>query len=178
MKKTEITYLLTGANLGDRFGTLEKANQLIEERIGKVTATSHFYETAAWGVDDQPDYLNQALEMETVLSPADILKEIHLIEEELGRVRKTKWGSRTIDIDILFYGDKILETNDLTLPHPRLHRRNFALIPMLDLAPELVHPVFNKSVEELYWECEDELEVILVELEENAPIFSPETVNS
>ena len=172
MKKTTLTYLLTGANLGDRLATLEGAQRLIAERIGTVVRVSHFYETVAWGVDDQPDYLNQALAVETGLSPEKLLAEIHVIEAALGRVRRSKWESRPIDIDILFFGDKILETKDLTLPHPQLYRRNFALIPLMEIAPELIHPVFQKTVEELYWDCEDELDVLLLD----PPIAQPTTV--
>lgn len=167
MKKSNQIYLLTGGNLGDRTATLEAAQRLIGQRIGPVTRQSSYYETAAWGNVEQPDYLNQALEVTTELAPAQVLAEIHAIETELGRVRRTKWEARPIDIDILFFGDKILETKDLTIPHPQLHRRNFALIPLMEIAPELVHPELDKTIEELYWDSEDELDVILIE---NQPV--------
>lgn len=166
MKKTVRTYLLTGGNLGDRFANMEMARRLIQKRIGEVTSASSFYETEAWGVEDQPDYLNQVLEVESKMEPADLLAEIHEIEREMGRERRTKWESRPIDIDILFYGDKILKTKKLEIPHPRLHLRNFVLIPLLEMVPELEHPLFKKTIEELYWECGDELEVILIETEQ------------
>ncbi|MCB0518886.1 MAG: 2-amino-4-hydroxy-6-hydroxymethyldihydropteridine diphosphokinase [Lewinellaceae bacterium] len=163
MAQTHIIYLLTGGNLGDRIATLLSAKQLIQERLGKIVQTSSFYETAAWGEVDQPDYINQALEVATTLSPKEVLKVIFNIEASLGRVRRSKWESRPIDIDILFYDDLILETKELTIPHPRLHRRNFVLIPMLEIAPELVHPILKKTIEELYEDSEDDLDVILLE---------------
>ena len=168
MSKSSTTiYLLTGGNLGDRFANMEEAKRLICERIGKVIAASHFYETAAWGVEEQPDYLNQALTVETVFSPEETLSKIHSIEAELGRIRRTRWESRPIDIDILFFGDKTMETESLTIPHPRIHIRNFALIPLMEIAPELEHPLLKKTIEELYWECEDELDVIRLETEQS-----------
>ncbi len=161
MSETHTTYLLTGANLGDRLGSLNTAKKLIEEKIGPVVQASSLYETTAWGEVDQPDYVNQALEVKTALSPEEVLKAIFKIEASLGRVRRSKWESRTIDIDILFFDDKILETKDLVIPHPQLQRRNFVLIPMLEIAPELLHPVLNKTIEELYESSEDELDVVL-----------------
>ena len=172
MEKTELCYLLTGANLGDRFGTLDKAIRLIEARIGSINAVSSLYETAAWGVEQQPDYLNQAISVQTKLPPQELLDEILRIEESLGRVRRVKWGSRTIDIDILFYGNQIINTPSLSIPHAQLHRRNFVLIPLLELAPELVHPSMGKTIEELYWDCPDELDVIQLEMEHSQDAFS------
>jgi 2-amino-4-hydroxy-6-hydroxymethyldihydropteridine diphosphokinase len=163
MPETHTIYLLTGANLGDRIASLNTAKRLIEEKIGRVAQASSLYETAAWGEVEQPDYLNQALEVKTALPPDKVLKAIFDIEAKLGRVRRSKWESRTIDIDILFFEDKILETKDLSIPHPRLHRRNFVLIPMLEIAPELLHPVLNKTIEELYESSEDDLDVVLLD---------------
>lgn len=163
MVKLKKTHLLTGANLGDRFGTLLEANRLIEEKIGKILKASSLYETEAWGLVDQPAYLNQALEVATHLPPKELLKTIFEIEAALGRVARNKWEARPIDIDILFYENKILETTDLTIPHPHLHRRNFVLVPLLEIAPHKQHPVFKKTVETLYEETEDTLDVILLE---------------
>ncbi len=163
MAKLIKIHLLTGANLGDRFGTLLEANRLIEEKIGHIEKTSSFYETEAWGNVDQPAYLNQALEVATALPPGAILSAIFEIEEHLGRVRRSKWESRPIDIDILFYEDKILNTKDLTIPHRHLHRRNFVLVPMLEIAPDKLHPVLKKTIEELYDQTEDTLDVMLIE---------------
>ena len=163
MVKLKKTHLLTGANLGDRFGTLLEANRLIEEKIGRLVKVSSFYETEAWGHVDQPAYINQALEVATHLSPQAVLATIFEIEATLGRIRRNKWESRPIDIDILFYENKILETKDLTIPHPHLHRRNFVLVPMLEIAPNKQHPIFKKTIEELYEQTEDTLDVILLE---------------
>lgn len=165
MNRLKKIHLLTGGNLGDRHQNLQTAKRLIREKIGEVTKASSLYETAAWGQVEQPDYLNQALEVTTELSPAAVLQAIFEIEKALGRSRRDKWEARTMDIDILFYDNKILKTKDLTIPHPLLHRRNFALVPMLEIAPLKKHPVLGKTIEELYEESEDELDVVLLESE-------------
>ncbi len=163
MLKLNKTHLLTGANLGDRFGTLLEANRLIEEKIGRIVNASSLYETEAWGNVDQPAYINQALEVETTLSPEDVLSVIFEIEAALGRIRRNKWEARPIDIDILFYENRVVETDNLTIPHPHLHRRNFVLLPLLEIVPDMQHPVLGKTIEELYEQTEDTLDVILLE---------------
>jgi 2-amino-4-hydroxy-6-hydroxymethyldihydropteridine diphosphokinase len=162
------THLLLGGNLGDRHANLASAKRLIGQRIGTVVKASSLYETQPWGKPDQPDFLNQALEVATDLNPDEVLKAILNIEKELGRQREDKWDARTIDIDILFYDAKVLKTKDLTLPHPHLHERNFALVPMLEIAPNKQHPIFKKTIEELYEACNDELEVVMLDEEEPA----------
>jgi 2-amino-4-hydroxy-6-hydroxymethyldihydropteridine diphosphokinase len=157
-----IIFLHTGSNLGHRFGYLNKANQLIESHIGSIKKQSRFYETAAWGLTDQPAFINQAICVETDLFPNQLLKIIHEIEVELGRVRITKWGERVIDIDILFFNDAIIETPNLEIPHPRIGERNFVLVPMNEIAPDLIHPVFQKNIQTLLKECLDNLEVTAV----------------
>ncbi len=163
MTKQHKTHLLIGGNLGDRQSNLESARRLIGQRIGTLVKTSSLYETQPWGKPDQPDFLNQALEVATDLKPEEILKAILVIEKELGRQREDKWSARTIDIDILFYDATVLNTKDLTLPHPHLHERNFALVPMLEIAPNKQHPVFKKSIEELYEASKDDLEVVMLD---------------
>ena len=163
MLRLKKTYLLTGANLGDRFTNMARAVELLRGRAGEVTRVSGLYETAPWGNVVQPHYLNQAIELLTELTPAKLLKTTQRIEEELGRIRQTKWGARIIDIDILFYEDHIVATPTLTIPHPHIHRRNFVMVPMLDIAPQWQHPVFKKTIEELYRASEDELKVERVE---------------
>ena len=153
-------YLLLGANLGDRKQTLVSVYQKVTNNVGVVTAQSALYETAAWGVTDQPAFLNQVLRVDTYLMPADVLAKTQAIEQQLGRVRAEKWGARTIDIDLLFYDDLILNTPTLTLPHPLLHKRRFTLIPLAELAPDLLHPILNMSVADLLTRCPDESEVI------------------
>lgn len=163
MSKLNKTHLLLGANLGDRATTLAAAKGLINQKIGTVVKSSSLYETQAWGNLDQPAFLNQALEVATELSPQAVLKVILEIEQELGRTRQEKWDARTIDIDMLFHDAKILKTNDLTLPHPHLHERNFALVPMMEIAPNKQHPVFKKTIEELYEASTDTLDVYLLD---------------
>ncbi|MCC6725064.1 MAG: 2-amino-4-hydroxy-6-hydroxymethyldihydropteridine diphosphokinase [Saprospiraceae bacterium] len=162
------THLLLGGNLGDRHANLAAARKLIGQRVGTVVKSSSLYETQPWGKTDQPDFLNQALEVATDLKPEEVLKDILNIEKELGRQREDKWSARTIDIDILFYDAKTLKTKDLTLPHPHLHERNFALVPMLEIAPNKQHPIFKKTIEELYEASEDDLDVVMLEDETEA----------
>lgn len=152
-------FLLIGGNLGDRFLNLQKASELIAETIGGIQKKSAVYETAAWGLVEQPSFLNQALQVETELSPENLLSEIHLIEEKLERKRLQKWGTRTMDIDILFYESQVIDTPNLIVPHLYLHLRRFTLVPLCELIPDFVHPVLQKTVRELLEECEDELEV-------------------
>ncbi len=154
-------YLLLGANLGNRALTLRRAVSLISERIGKVVQQSQLYETAPWGVTDQPAFLNQVLTVETSLEPEAILLQTQTIEQELGRVRLEKWGARKIDIDLLYYGQLIRQTDTLTIPHPYLHQRRFTLVPLAEVAPNFVHPILQKTNTELLAECEDLNEVII-----------------
>jgi 2-amino-4-hydroxy-6-hydroxymethyldihydropteridine diphosphokinase len=115
------------------------------------------YQTASWGNLDQPDFINQVIELKTSLSPADLLKAILKIENVLGRQRLKKWGSRTIDIDILLYEDQIVNTADLVIPHPYLSVRRFSLMPLSEIAPNLVHPISRKNITELLNELTDNL---------------------
>lgn len=153
------TYLLIGGNVGDRHKNLEQAMQLIEGQAGKVVHKSAVYETEAWGKEDQPPFLNQVLEVETRLQPQELLKAILQAEQDMGRMRKEKYGPRTIDIDILLYNDLSLETTQLVIPHPQMHLRRFALMPLAEIAPEQIHPVLKKSIDELLLECPDKLSV-------------------
>ena len=153
-------YLLLGANLGDTQRTFGLARRYVTERVGAIRLTSSLYESAAWGVTDQPTYLNQVLAVATYLTPAQVLAQTQAMEELLGRVRTERWGARTIDIDLLFYDDLILETPALTLPHPLLHERRFTLLPLAEIAPDLVHPVLRETVFQLLAHCTDEGEVI------------------
>lgn len=156
-------YLLLGGNLGDRTLYLEQARGKIAELVGVVKLKSDLYETAAWGKTDQPSFLNQVLEVETPLLPEQVLLTINTIEQDLGRERFEHWGSRVIDIDILFYDNLVLKTQRLTIPHPHLHTRRFTLAPLAEIAPAFIHPVLNKTIIKLLSECEDELEVHLFE---------------
>jgi len=149
--------LLLGSNLGDRQSFMRRAIDLIETNIAPVKKTSAVYETQSWGKADAPDYLNQVVLLETCMAPRKILQEILAIEIALGRKREEKWGSRTIDIDILFYGQEVINEDDLHIPHPELHRRRFTLEPLNEIAPELVHPVLNKKISQLKTELSDDL---------------------
>ncbi len=152
-------YLLIGGNLGNRFSHLQKAIGLIEKDCGTITDKSSIYETAAWGLEDQPDFLNQVLVLQTALDPETLMKQLLLIEEKMGRTRTVKLGPRTIDLDILLI-DNIVKTTDLlTLPHPALPKRRFALLPLQEVAPELVHPVEKKTISQLLKDCTDHLDV-------------------
>jgi len=152
-------YLLTGGNMGDRKETLQKALTLIGQNCGKIISLSSIYETAAWGKTDQPHFLNQALEVETSLSAKQLIRRILKVEKMMGRVRKEKYGPRLIDIDILLFNNEKHNYPLLKLPHPELPNRRFALLPLAEIAPGVVHPELNKTVTELLKECKDELPV-------------------
>jgi 2-amino-4-hydroxy-6-hydroxymethyldihydropteridine diphosphokinase len=152
-------YLLLGGNLGDRQLYLAQARVRIAAQVGTITRSSSLYETAAWGKTDQPAFLNQVLEVQAEQAPEQVLLTVNMIEQELGRVRQEHWGARVIDIDILFYDDLAMQTQRLTIPHPQLHLRRFTLLPLAELAPDLVHPVLGKSITALLEACPDELEV-------------------
>jgi 2-amino-4-hydroxy-6-hydroxymethyldihydropteridine diphosphokinase len=152
-------YLLIGGNMGEREQYLQRARQLIAEKCGELKAPSSIYETAAWGKTDQPMFLNQVIEIITLLSPKELLQKILDIERQLGRARQEKFGPRTIDIDILFYNEERHSSPSLTIPHPALQYRRFVLTPMNEIAPGFVHPVLKKTIAELLEECPDDLPV-------------------
>ena len=152
-------FLLLGSNMGNSVEFIEKAVEGLQELVGKLIKSSALYQTAAWGKTDQPDFINQVLKLETELSPLEVLTTILGIERKLGRERTEKWGSRTIDIDILFYDQEVMACPELTIPHPFLQQRAFTLIPLAELEPEFVHPVYQKTVSELLDELESQLEV-------------------
>ncbi|SKB38740.1 2-amino-4-hydroxy-6-hydroxymethyldihydropteridine diphosphokinase [Daejeonella lutea] len=152
-----IAYLLLGSNLGNSIKYLSDASKLITQRLGAVTSASSLYQTASWGKNDQPDFINQVIAIGTELGPSDLLKGVLSIELALGRERKEKWGSRTIDIDILLYGDQIVNESDLKIPHPFLHERRFCLEPLCEIAPKLVHPSLNRPFVDLLNDLSDSL---------------------
>ena len=152
-------FLLLGTNLGDRSQHLAAARALIEAKAGKIIKTSALYVTAAWGKTDQPDFYNQVIEIESILSPDDLLRTTLEIEEAMGRVRTEAWGARIIDIDILLYGSVIVGREQLTIPHPRMNNRRFTLVPLAEIAPGVIHPIEQKSIRELLARCTDPLDV-------------------
>ena len=149
--------LLLGSNLGDRQSFLERAIAQIEADIAPLVKASAVYETQSWGKTDAPDYLNQVVLLRTDLKPRPVLEKILDIEGKLGRKREGRWGSRTIDIDILFYGGEIVDEPGLHIPHPELHKRLFTLEPLNEIAPDLMHPVLNKKISQLKTELSDDL---------------------
>lgn len=160
MKKV---FLLLGSNQGDSKVIVAKARTLLQERLGSIVQSSGIYRTAAWGKTDQPDFLNQALEVHTQHSPIASLAIINQIENELGRQRTEHWGQRNIDIDILFFDQEIIHTARLVIPHPELHKRNFALIPLCSIAPQWIHPILKCSMADLLVQTPDQLGVFLCE---------------
>lgn len=152
-------YLLIGGNLGNRAAYLQQATGLIGESCGNIVISSAIYETAAWGITAQPAFYNQAIAIETELEPGKLMQALLHIEEIMGRQRTVKMGPRIIDLDILLVDDFIIDTDLLTLPHPALPARRFALLPLCEIAPSLVHPVLHKTIRQLLAECSDELDV-------------------
>ena len=138
---------------------LDLAAELIQARLGRIIKRSSIYETEAWGKTDQQPFLNQALLMETTLESSLLMKKILLIEQEMGRERLEKNGPRTIDLDILFYKDRIIDLPELKVPHPALHLRRFVLVPMNEIAPDLEHPLLHRTIHELLSSCPDTLAV-------------------
>jgi 2-amino-4-hydroxy-6-hydroxymethyldihydropteridine diphosphokinase len=156
-------YLLLGSNLGDRKRILSAASVQLEEAVGPLLSSSALYEPSPWGLTNQPAFLNQVLCLETQLSPEEVLQQTQRVENQLGRERKEKWGARLIDIDILYYGQQIIRTDRLTVPHPFLHERRFTLVPLAQIAPDFVHPVLGLSNLILLEQCEDTGEVKMLE---------------
>jgi 2-amino-4-hydroxy-6-hydroxymethyldihydropteridine diphosphokinase len=141
-------YLALGTNLGDRFANLRAAIAALAPQV-RVETESRIYETPPWGFIDQPAFLNMALRAETDLPPADLLAFLKQLESALGREPTFRNGPRLIDIDILFYDDMVLDTPPLVIPHPRLHERDFVLVPLADIAPDFIHPVLQQSIRTL-----------------------------
>jgi 2-amino-4-hydroxy-6-hydroxymethyldihydropteridine diphosphokinase len=155
-KRMNTIFLLLGSNLLDRLLMLNRAQEQIQNLVGKIKAKSKIYESVPWGFEAQTSFLNQILVIETEFNPMEILEQIKFVERDLGRVRTSEnYESRTIDIDILFYNDEIIALPELIIPHPQLHKRRFTLVPLAEIAPEFIHPVIKKTIQDLLKDCED-----------------------
>ena len=154
-------FLGIGTNLGEREENLGKAIKLIEEHIGNITEESSVYETEPWGFKSETSFFNMVIKVETNLTPSGLLGRILMIEAMMGRLREGQgYKSRIIDIDILFFGSRIFENKILKIPHPRIQERRFVLVPLSEIAGDLIHPVFKKSIQELLQECKDKSKVL------------------
>jgi len=153
--------LSLGSNLGDRVQNIYRATDEIEKMIGRGRVIIHapLYESKAWGTTSAFDYINTCIWVQTDLPAETALEYIHEIEHNLGRVRGKKYQDRTIDIDILLYNQQIISTEHLTIPHPHMHERLFVLVPAHQIVPNVIHPIFNKTIKQLLLECNDDTNV-------------------
>jgi 2-amino-4-hydroxy-6-hydroxymethyldihydropteridine diphosphokinase len=151
--------LLLGSNQGNSQKLLKKACTFIEQRLGKIEIKSSIYKTQAWGETNQPDFLNQVVVIPYTQPADDALEVTQNIEKEMGRIRSKKWEARIIDIDLLYFGNRIHQSTKLTIPHAFLHLRRFTLVPLVEVLPDFIHPVFKKNQQQLLSECPDHLEV-------------------
>jgi len=161
MQQKNLVYLLLGSNLDPRETFIDKAISLIGERVGQVVDMSGMYQSKAWGFQSDTRFLNQVIGIETDCTPVELLQKTQQIEAELGRTRNqgNGYASRTIDIDILYFNLDVIDSDNLIIPHPRLHLRRFTLLPLAELAPELKHPVLHLTQLELLAQCVDAVEV-------------------
>jgi 2-amino-4-hydroxy-6-hydroxymethyldihydropteridine diphosphokinase len=157
--KAKQVYISLGSNLGDRLQFLKNAVEKIANQLGRVVKESKVYQAAAWGHTKQPDFYNQVIEIETDLTPAQLLQACLEIEKSLGRERSILWGERTIDLDILLYNGQSVQSENLNIPHPYLHLRNFVLVPLCEIAPDLIHPILELTIQQLLDRCADKLEI-------------------
>jgi len=144
-----IAYIGIGSNLGNREENCEKAMALLIKEGMEVTKRSSFYETEPWGLKDQPEFINMALEIKTKNTPLELLNILKKIETTLGRMKDKRWGPRIIDLDILLYDNLLIKTENIEIPHPGIKDRGFVLKPLSEIAPDKIHPVLKKSIKEL-----------------------------
>ena len=156
-EQSAIVFLSLGSNQGDKSKNIRYAIHALESIPGtSELCLSGIWRTAAWGKTDQDDFLNCAVSIRTLITPAVLMERIIEIEKNMGRIRAEHWGPRIIDIDILFYGNEIIRTESLVIPHPELQNRKFVLAPLLEIAPDFIHPVFKKSITQLLSDCTDQ----------------------
>lgn len=160
----ERVFLLLGSNIGNKSKTLLEAIELLAIECGSITSQSKTYKSEPWGFESKDDFLNVAVELETNLEPYSLLESILDIENRLGRTRVEdgKYHSRTIDIDIIFYGERVIVSQSLIIPHPNMHLRRFVLLPLSEICPRLIHPTLNVSVATLLKICEDNSQVVFI----------------
>lgn len=158
-------YLLLGTNLGKKTHNLHQAMTMIKAQIGTVVQVSSIYETMPWGIEDQPIFYNQVLKVNASLSIENLLKTTQGIEQAMGRQKYRKWGERLIDIDILYYNNTIFESETLIIPHAQIANRRFTLVPLVEIAPELVHPQLKLTQSQLLDKCVDVLAVSKVNVD-------------
>jgi 2-amino-4-hydroxy-6-hydroxymethyldihydropteridine diphosphokinase len=152
-------FLLLGTNLGDKRANLAIAREHLQQQAGTIAATSAIFRTAAWGKTDQPEFYNQAIELNTTLGPRTLLSTVLAIEQQMGRVRVEKWGERIIDLDIIFYNHVVVNEPDLIIPHPGIPVRRFVLAPLAEIAPTFRHPLLDRTIRELLASCDDAITV-------------------
>tara|TARA_B100000242_G_scaffold162232_1_gene115935 strand:+ start:2357 stop:2836 length:480 start_codon:yes stop_codon:yes gene_type:complete len=157
-------FLQIGSNIGDRYSNLMTCIKNIELFTGKIINKSKIYVSECWGVQNQRDYFNMVVAVKSIYNPFKVLKIISKIENDMGRIRKKKWDSRIIDIDILFFGKQIIKSKELIIPHEHLYKRMFVLRPLADIAPFFIHPVLKKNIKQLIKECKDDNTVFEYEL--------------
>lgn len=155
--------ILLGTNLNDRPTNLKQAREHIAAQIGKIIQVSSVYRTAPWGNTDQEDFLNQIVVVETTIHAVELLAVLLQIEKEMGRVRTKKWAPRLIDLDILYYDSEIISEKELKVPHPFIQDRRFTLIPLAEIQPDYIHPVFGMSNSDLLAQCSDHSDVFIYE---------------
>jgi 2-amino-4-hydroxy-6-hydroxymethyldihydropteridine diphosphokinase len=136
--------------------------EILTKKVGKITQISSLYQTAAWGPIPQNDFINQVIEVETKLSAPELMDILLEIELQQGRVRQERWGPRTLDLDIIFFGEQLISTENLEIPHPRMADRKFVLIPMVEINPNLIHPISRKSIRQILLECKDECDCKII----------------
>lgn len=149
MEKLHSAFIALGSNLEDRENNLKLAIERVRFAGIIPVKISAFMETEPYGVTDQPSFINAVMKVETDKSPIELLRTLLEIELDMGRIRKRHWGERNIDLDLLFYEDVIMTSEELVLPHPDMHNRDFVLLPMAEIAPDYMHPILHKSMEQL-----------------------------